>query len=162
MEIKATQKYIIASPRKLREVTPLIKNLDPQDAVDRLPFVGKRAAEPLRKVILTAIANAKQKEINIKELVFKEIQINEGPRLKRFRAGARGRVKPYKRRMSHIRVVLTTRDSGATDKKPATTDYTDSKRITRIRSVQSAMKSAKSAISRRGGKAQSKSVKSTE
>ena len=40
-------------------------------------------------------------------MVFKEIQIGEGPRLKRWRAGAHGRAKPFKKRMSHIRVVLT-------------------------------------------------------
>jgi len=88
----------------------LVTNLIPKDAVERLPFIGKHAAEPLRKVIIAALANAKQKGIDEKSLVFKEIQINEGPRLKRFRAGARGRAKPYKRRMSHIRVVLTTRN----------------------------------------------------
>lgn len=87
----------------------MIKHLKPTDAVERLPFVKKLAAKPLRKTILTAIANAKQKGINPEDLFFKELQINEGPRLKRFQAAARGRIKPYKRRMSHIRVVLETK-----------------------------------------------------
>ena len=110
MEYKATQKFVLSSPKKLREVVALIKKLSPLAAVERLPFAGKRAAKPLEKVVKTAIANAKQKEVNVETLIFKEIQIGEGPRLKRFRAGARGRAKPYKRRMSHIRVVLTTRN----------------------------------------------------
>jgi large subunit ribosomal protein L22 len=93
----------------MREVVYLIKNLTPVVAIDRLPFTGKKAAIVLRKVILTAVANAKQQGVNPDELIFKEIQINEGPRLKRFQAGARGRAKPYKKRMSHIRVVLTTK-----------------------------------------------------
>ena len=108
MEIIAKQKYIITSPKKLREVTQMIKKLTPSKAIEVLPFVGKRASMPLIKVIETAIANAKVKGINEPDLVFKEIQIGEGPRLKRFHAGAHGRVKPYKKRMSHIRLVLTT------------------------------------------------------
>jgi len=84
----------------------MIKGLTPEDAVEKLPFTGRRASDLLRKVILTAIANAKQKDVNPSDLIFKEVQINEGPRLKRYRAGARGRAKPYKKRMSHIRVVL--------------------------------------------------------
>ena len=109
MEVRSIQKYSIGSPRKMREVVYLIKNLTPVVAIDRLPFTGKKAAIVLRKVILTAVANAKQQGVNPDELIFKEIQINEGPRLKRFQAGARGRAKPYKKRMSHIRVVLTTK-----------------------------------------------------
>jgi len=106
MEYISTQKFIVTSPRKLREVVAMIKKLKPMDAVERLPFTNKRAADPLLKVVKSAIANAKQKNVNPEDLVFSEIQIGEGPRLKRYRAGSRGRAKPYKRRMSHIRVVL--------------------------------------------------------
>ena len=110
MEIKATQKFVRMSPRKLRQVVPLVKNLPPAKALEILPHLGKRAAGPLLKVIKTAIANAKVKKISEGDLVFKEIQINEGPRLKRWRAGAKGRVKPYRRKMSHIRVVLESKE----------------------------------------------------
>lgn len=120
MDVISVQKYLITSPRKLREVASLIKGLSPQDAVEQLPFIGKRGATPLRKAILTAIANAKQKGVDTSTIVFKEIQVTEGPRLKRFRAGARGRAKPYKRRMSHIRVVLTTKEVKETLKQKPT------------------------------------------
>lgn len=110
MEFKATQKFILVSPRKLREVTYLLKKITPAQAVDELPFVKKNAARLLRKVIMTAIGNAKQKNTNVEDLEFKEIQINEGPRLKRYRAGARGRAKPYQRKMSHIRVILKVKE----------------------------------------------------
>lgn len=109
MDIKATQRYLIASPQKVREVAALIKKLSPSDAVARLPFLAKRASLPLGKVVKSAIANAKQKNLKEENLIFKEIQINQGPKLKRWRTGARGRVKPYEKKMSHIRVVLTTR-----------------------------------------------------
>lgn len=110
MEIKSVQKYIIASPQKIREVVPLIKGLSPAKAYEILPFTGKRTSDKLRKVIGTALANAKEKGAKEENLYFKEIQIGEGPRLKRWRAGARGMAKPYKRRMSHIRVVLGVRE----------------------------------------------------
>lgn len=109
MEVKAVQRYLITSPKKLREVALMIRGLTPQEAVEKLVFVKKRASGNLRKVIQSAIASAKQKGLEPQNLIFKEVQINEGPRLKRLRAGARGRIKPYKKRMSHIRVVLTTK-----------------------------------------------------
>ena len=106
--IIAVQKFIKMSPKKIRLVADKIRGMKPQKAVEILPFVGKRASEPLVKVIKTAIANAKVKNVSQENLEFKEIQINEGPRLKRGRPVSRGRWHPYKRRMSHIRVVLTT------------------------------------------------------
>lgn len=106
MEIIATQKYLLASPRKIRPVVEVIKKMKPGEALEKLPFVGKKAAESLGKVIKSALASAKQKGISEEELVFKEIQIGEGPRLKRGTAVSRGRWHPIKRRMSHIRVVL--------------------------------------------------------
>lgn len=109
MEVRAIQKFVRMSPRKLRLVTHLVKKMSPSRALEVLPHLGKRAADPLRKVINTAIANAKEKKINESDLVFKEIQINEGPRLKRGHAGARGIYKPYQRKISHIRVILETK-----------------------------------------------------
>ena len=109
MKVISVQKYIRMSPRKLRLVASMIKDLKPSEAIDVLPHTGKRAAGPLRKAIMTAMANAKQKGANEADLSFKEIQIGEGPRLKRGRPVARGGWHPYTRRMSHIRVVLEAR-----------------------------------------------------
>ena len=108
MEIIATQKYILASPKKLRPIADLARKLKPQEALLRLPFVGKRAAESLIKVIETALANAVNRGVAIETLVFKEIQINEGPRLKRGQPVSRGQWHPIKKRMAHIRVILET------------------------------------------------------
>ncbi len=110
MEAISTQRYVLTSPKKVREVVPLIIKLSPREAYEKLPFSGKKAGEVLRKVIGTVLANAKQKGMKEDELFFKEIQVVDGPRLKRFRAGARGMAKPYKKRMSHIRVVLTIKE----------------------------------------------------
>ncbi len=105
---RSTQKFLIGSPRKLRLVVGIIKKLKPVEAVEKLPFVGRRAGGDLAKVIKSALANARAQGASDANLIFKEIQIGEGPRLKRGRAASRGRYHPYKRRMSHIRVVLTT------------------------------------------------------
>lgn len=106
-EFKATQKYLVGSPRKLRTVVAMIKKMKPVEAVERLPFASRRAGTDLVKVIKSAMANARQQGASDIDLVFKEIQIGEGPRLKRGRAASRGRWHPFKHRMSHIRVVLT-------------------------------------------------------
>ncbi len=116
MEIKSVQKYVIASPKKLREVVYMVKKLTPAKAYEVLPFTGKRASEKLRKVVGSALANARQKSLKEENLFFKEIQISDGPRLKRWRAGARGMAKPYVRKMSHIRVVLGVREEKIEEK----------------------------------------------
>ncbi len=107
MEIKVQQKFLLMSPRKIRPVADMVRKLTPEKSVEVLPFVGKRAAEPLLKVIKSALAIAKERGIT-DGLVFKEIQIGEGPRLKRGQPVSRGQWHPIKKRMSHIRVVLTT------------------------------------------------------
>jgi len=107
-EFKAVQKYLLESPRKVRLVVAVIKKMKPAEAVEKLPFVQKRAGIVLAKVIKSAIASAKNAGVSETDLFFKEIQIGEGPRLKRGRAASRGMWHPFKKRMSHIRVILTT------------------------------------------------------
>lgn len=105
MEYRAIQKNITSSPRKLRLVADMIRKMDPYRAVELLQFTNKAAAQPLKKAILTAIANAGKKDV----LGFVKIEINEAAKLKRYRAGTagRGRGRPYKKRWSHIKIVLT-------------------------------------------------------
>ncbi len=103
----STQKYLIIGPRKVREVVALVKEMSPVTALEKLVFVRKRSSELLAKVIKTAMAQARVKGVSDSDLVFKEIQITEGPRLKRGRPVSRGRWHPYKKRMSHIRVTLS-------------------------------------------------------
>ncbi len=117
MQIKAVQKNVRHSPRKLREVVPLLKEMSPLEAYEKLPFVKKRAADPIRKTLGTALANAREQGLNDTDLEFNEVQINEGPMLKRWRAGARGMAKPYSRRWSHIRIILGVKDDTKIKKK---------------------------------------------
>lgn len=104
----ATQKYLLMSPKKLRPVADLAKKMKPKDALEKLPFVGKRGVEPVLKVIKSAMASAKAKGFGEDDLKIKEIQIGDGPRLKRGIAVSRGQWHPIVKKMSHIRVVLET------------------------------------------------------
>ena len=107
MDYIATQNYVLTTPRKLRLIADAARKLSPQAAVAVLPYSKKRAAEPLMKTVKTAIANAKVMGADETKLIFKEIQISQGPALSRGIAVSRGQWHPYKKRMSHIRVVLT-------------------------------------------------------
>ena len=112
MEIVATQKYVRMSPTKLRLVVGAVAQIkDPTKMIQYLQFVPKRAAGVLAKTIKTAMANAKNNaRQDVGSLRVKEIQIGEGPRLKRGRAGPRGMSSPIIKKTSHIRVVLETKD----------------------------------------------------
>lgn len=110
MEVIALQKFVKVSPKKMRLVADIARKMTPLSAIEKLPFVVRRGSEVLLKVVKSAMANARQKGASDENLIFKEIQIGEGPRLKRGRAASRGRWHPYKRRMSHVRVVLITKE----------------------------------------------------
>lgn len=107
MEIKAQSKYLRISPRKLLLVSKAIKGLSLKEALENLAFFPKRGAFPLLKTLKSAIANAKNNfKLKEEQLKIKSIEILKGPSLKRWRAVSKGRAHPYKRRMSHIKVIL--------------------------------------------------------
>lgn len=85
----------------------LIRQIGPAEALDVLCITPKSAAKELTKALKTVLANARQAGMDMMKLGFKRIEINESTKMRRFRAGTRGRVKPFKRRMAHIKIVLT-------------------------------------------------------
>ena len=107
MQVTAIAKNVRVSPQKVRLVVNEIKKMLPGDAVKMLDFTPKRAAKPLKKVVMSAIANAtNNNNLDEKSLTFKEIQVGHGLAFKRYRPISRGRVHDIKKRTSHIRVVL--------------------------------------------------------
>ena len=68
---------------------------------------NKRAAKKIRKVLDSAVANADDQGGDVDELVVESIVVNEGPRMKRMRASARGRPAPYVHRLAHIVVTVS-------------------------------------------------------
>lgn len=108
MEYIAIAKNIKITPRKLRLVVDSVKKNNLQTALSALSVMNKRAADPLKKVIESAIANAVSNfKADKGNLEIKDIMITEGTSMKRFHFAARGRVRPYKKRTSHIRVILS-------------------------------------------------------
>ncbi len=107
MEIQTIQKYIHTTPRKLRLVADMVRKMEPNKALDILRVTPKGAAKDLGKALETVLANMRQAGADVDKLRFKSIEINESVVLRRFKAGTRGRAKPYKRRMSHIKLVLS-------------------------------------------------------
>lgn len=83
----------------------MVRKMTPYRALDVLQFTNRAAALPMAKAIKTVVANAGKAE----GLSFVSIQVNEGLKMKRYRAGTagRGRGRPYRRRMSHIKIVVT-------------------------------------------------------
>jgi large subunit ribosomal protein L22 len=107
MEVKAKAKFIRMSPTKIRLVANLIKQLPVAKALDQLRFINKLAAEPVAKLIKSAMANAEHNfELAKENLFIKELTINQGPTLKRWMPRAHGRATPIRKRTSHINLVL--------------------------------------------------------
>ncbi|MBI2330042.1 50S ribosomal protein L22 [Candidatus Daviesbacteria bacterium] len=107
MEVTTIQKYIHATPRKLRLVADMVRKMTPNHALNILKATPKMAALDMEKALGTVLANAKQQGLDAAKLTFAKIEVNESMKMRRFRAGTRGRVKPFKRRMSHIKIILT-------------------------------------------------------
>lgn len=107
MEVKAENNNVKISTRKVRLVADAIRGLSIKDAFRILATARKKASKVLEKTIKSAVANAinnaKLKEEGLK---IKSIEVTEGVALKRFRPSTRGRVHPFKKRTSHIRVIL--------------------------------------------------------
>lgn len=115
MQATAKWKYVRASPQKVRLVADLVRGLPAEEALALLRRTNKRAARQVIKVLDSAVANADDRGGNPDELVVDSIVVNEGPRLRRMRAAARGRSSPYRHRMSHIVVTLSDNESEAAD-----------------------------------------------
>jgi large subunit ribosomal protein L22 len=108
MEIRALTKYSRISPIKAREITRVIQGKNAAEAVQILKFIPRKSARLVSKTLKSAIANAENNANLVADsLVVKSALVNEGPSLKRFRPAARGSAHPYKKRMSHIQIVLS-------------------------------------------------------
>ena len=107
MQVRAVSKYILGSPIKMRRVINSVRGMRAQQALEVLSRLPHRAAQPVYKTVKSALSNAEENfALDPEDMVISEIKVDEGPRLRRARYGARGRFKPIKKRMSHITVVL--------------------------------------------------------
>jgi large subunit ribosomal protein L22 len=122
MEAKAQARFVRVTPQKARRVVDVVRGKRAEEAVAVLRFAPQAAAETVRKVVESAIANARVKADQASEafderkLVVLEAYVDEGPTLKRFRPRAQGRAARILKRTSHITVVV-----GAAETKGAAT-----------------------------------------
>jgi len=111
MEVIAITRSVRISPRKVRLVADAVKALSVDEALNALQLMKKRGATYLSKTLKSAVANAvTNANLEKENLLIDRIEITEGQSLKRYHPSTRGRVHPYKKRSSHIRVVLKTKE----------------------------------------------------
>jgi large subunit ribosomal protein L22 len=108
MEVQALTRYARMSPKKMREVSRIIQGRKAAEAVDYLALIPRKSARLIAKTLKSAIANAENNNnLSADDLTVKFALIENGPVLKRFKAGARGSAMPRRKKMSHIRIVLS-------------------------------------------------------
>ena len=107
MEVRAKAKNISVSPKKLRRMVGAVRGLPVNEALTLLRFLPSAAAADIAKVIRSAAANAENNfQMNPDSLKIVGIRADEGMKLRRFRAAARGRAGSIHKRHSHITVVI--------------------------------------------------------
>ena len=107
METSAKQRHAKISPQKARLVADQVRGLPVDKALTLLTFSNKKAAEMLRKVLESAIANAEHNDgADIDELKVSSVFVDQGPVMKRMRARAKGRGNRIIKRTSHITVIV--------------------------------------------------------
>lgn len=100
------------SPRKVRLVADMIRGKSVEKALHELAVLNKRAADPFKKFVESAIANAVHNYKAKKEdLMIKELRVDKGMVMKRSMPRAFGRAYPIHKRMSHIKIVLETKEA---------------------------------------------------
>ena len=113
MEAKAQARYVRVTPRKARRVIDLVRGTRASEALDVLRYAPQGAAQPVYKLVESAIANAvynaqnSGEELDADALVISEAFADEGPTMKRIQPRAQGRANRILKRTSHITVVVS-------------------------------------------------------
>jgi large subunit ribosomal protein L22 len=114
MEARATGKYLKGSPQKARLVIDLIRGRKVQEALAILKFTKKRATQPIEKVLLSAVANAKEKNAtaDVDSFIVDRAVVNSGPTKwrRRVRPAPMGRAYRQQRRYKHITITIKGKD----------------------------------------------------
>jgi large subunit ribosomal protein L22 len=115
-EAKAVLRFVRIAPRKARAVVDVIRGRPVPDALARLKFTSRSAARVVEKVLLSAVANARERSLKGDErldedaLYVKSATVDAGPTLKRFMPAAMGRATPLKKRTSHVKITVATKE----------------------------------------------------
>jgi large subunit ribosomal protein L22 len=107
--MKATLSNHHQSPRKVQLVANFVRGKSVAEAERALTFLPKYAAGPVKKLLASAVANARQSGIAAEELMVKTVRVDKGLVGKRGRPFARGRSGTIRKRMSHITIELASK-----------------------------------------------------
>jgi large subunit ribosomal protein L22 len=116
MEATAKLRSVRITPQKARRVVNLIRGKSAEEALALMKFAPQAAAEPVNKLIASAVANARVKAdaANVRfdegDLIISAAYVDEGATMKRFMPRAQGRSAQILKRTSHITVVVSTPD----------------------------------------------------
>lgn len=107
MEVSATAKYVRVQPRKVRIVADEVKGMPVSHAANKLRYHSSKGAYYLRRVLISAVANAAENNsLSPEGLKIARIEVNEGPHIKRIQARSMGRANRILKKTSHITVVV--------------------------------------------------------
>ena len=104
--MKAFLKNYRQAPRKVRLVADLVKGKSVEEAIAELDFLAKRAGLPIKKLLLSAVANAKQMGVSATNLFIKELRVDKGIVMKRMMPAAMGTGHRINKRTSHLNILL--------------------------------------------------------
>jgi large subunit ribosomal protein L22 len=108
MDVQALTRNARMSPKKVREVARTIQGRKATEALAYLTLVPRKSARLLAKTLASAIANAENNNnLSADSLVVKFALVENGPVLKRFKAGAKGTAMPRRKKMSHLRIIVS-------------------------------------------------------
>jgi large subunit ribosomal protein L22 len=111
-DVRAHLSFLSVSAQKVRLVVDLVRGKNANEALETLRFVPSHAAEPVLKLLKSAVANAEENfGISSDDLYVATIFADEAPTRKWRRFGARGRFKPVLRRSSHVTIILREREA---------------------------------------------------
>ena len=107
MDVKASGRYMRISAQKVRRITGAVKGRPVESGLNILKFMPQKSARLVEKILRSAVANADNRgNVDVDSLVIRNIIVDEGPTLKRFRPRARGRSTRILKRTSHITVIV--------------------------------------------------------
>lgn len=156
MKATAHTRYVRVTPQKARRIMNEVRGMEANKALDVLKFAPQKPALPIRKTLVSALANAEQAARNAgtsfdsDEMYVIEAYVNDGPTMKRFRARAQGRGARILKRTSHLTIVV----GDAEDKKELAAPYLPSQRrpeADRI-SASAAKKAAAATVTKKAAK----------
>jgi large subunit ribosomal protein L22 len=145
MKIKAVLSKYRMSPKKIRPILSNLRGMSVSEAISVLNFLNRKAAEPIKKLIISAVSNAKNNNnLEEKDLYISEIFADEGKKLKRFRPRARGSAFMIRKRSSQVTVVLENKivKKVKVDKPVEKVDKTINKKVEKVEKIEETKKSS--------------------